>query len=145
MAEQKEQVEDQKQMYKTTRARSRSKNALLQIKYCLHCKKYFVTIVTKSASISYLIVHLLIRIVTEYASNKKVTSSTDLDIAVKETGLAANQDKNVDKVAHTSPVIGNQKSKLEDAQWYIFCQPLSTVVGRAAVYTSWVSRGITRI
>ena len=32
---------------------------------------------------SYLIVHLLIRIVTEYASNKKVTSSTDLDIAVK--------------------------------------------------------------
>ena len=61
---------------------------------------------------SYLIVHLLIRIVTEYASNKKVTSSTDLDIGVKETGLAANKDENVDKVAHTSPVIGNQKSKL---------------------------------
>ena len=61
---------------------------------------------------SYLIVHLLIRIVTEYASNKKVTSSTDLDIGLKETGLAANKDENVDKVAHTSPVIGNQKSKL---------------------------------
>ena len=44
-----------------------------------------------------------------------------MDIGVKETGLAANKDENVDKVAHTSPVIGNQKSKLEDAQWYIGC------------------------
>ena len=68
---------------------------------------------------SYLIVHLLIRIVTEYASNKKVTSSTDLDIGLKETGLAANKDENVDKVAHTSPVIGNQKNKLGNAQWHI--------------------------
>ena len=66
-----------------------------------------------------MIVHLLIRIVTEYASNKKVTSSTDLDIAVKETELAANKDKNVDKVAHTSPVIGNQKNKLGKSQWHI--------------------------
>ena len=43
-------------------------------------------------------------------------SSLNLDIGVKETGLAANKDENVDKVANTSPVIGNQKNKLEDAQ-----------------------------
>ena len=39
-------------------------------------------------------------------------SSSDLDIGLKETGLVANKDKNADKFAHTSPVIGNQKSKL---------------------------------
>ena len=76
---------------------------------------------------SYLIVHLLIRIVTEYASNKKVTSSTDLDIGLKETGLAANKDENEDKVAHTSPVIGNQKNKLENAQWHIGCKKCAVV------------------
>ena len=74
------------------------------------------SILSQKVHRSYLIVHLLIRIVTEYASNKKVTSSTDLDIGLKETGLAANKDENVDKVAHTSPVIGNQKSKLGNAQ-----------------------------
>ena len=42
-----------------------------------------------------------------------------MDIGVKETGLAANKDENVDKVAHTSPVIGNQKNKLGKAQWHI--------------------------
>ena len=41
------------------------------------------SILSQKVHRSYLIVHLLIRIVTEYASNKKVTSSTDLDIGLK--------------------------------------------------------------
>ena len=72
------------------------KQTNLQSKYC---KKYT----------SYLIVHLQIGIFTEYSPNKEVIS-TDLDIGLVEAGLVANKDEKVDKVAHTSPIIANQKS-----------------------------------